>query len=76
MKFGQLVEYNIRNIFLEKSCTKSGEEASLRLFYEKSKLNISPDQQSVCSRQGLLTYIKTKVLTTCFYRGLELVFLP
>ena len=43
MKFGQLVEYNIRNIFLEKSYTKSGEEASLRPFYEKSKLNISLD---------------------------------
>ena len=26
MKFGQLIEYNIRNIFLEKSYTKCGGE--------------------------------------------------
>ena len=28
MRFGQLIEYNMRNIFLEKSYTKCGEEAS------------------------------------------------
>ena len=33
MKFGQLIEYNMRNIFLEKSCTKFGEETSFRLFF-------------------------------------------
>ena len=32
VKFGQLIEYNTRNIFLEKSCTKCGEEASPRPF--------------------------------------------
>ena len=37
MKFGQLIEYNMRNIFLKKSCTKCGTEASPRLFYKKSK---------------------------------------
>ena len=26
MKFGQLIECNIRNIYLEKSCTKCGEK--------------------------------------------------
>ena len=45
MKFGQLIEYNMRNIFLEKSYTKCGGEASPRSFYEKSKLSISLDQQ-------------------------------
>ena len=30
MKFGQLKEYNIRNIFIEKSCRKCGGEAILR----------------------------------------------
>ena len=30
MKFGQLIEYNLRNIFLEKSCTKCGGETSPR----------------------------------------------
>ena len=28
MKFGQLIEYNARNIFLRKLCPKCGEEAS------------------------------------------------
>ena len=27
IKFGQLIEYNMTNIFLKKSCTKFGEEA-------------------------------------------------
>ena len=30
MKFGQLIEYNMRNIFLEKSYEKCGGEASPR----------------------------------------------
>ena len=45
MKFGQLIEYNIRNIFLEKSYTKCGGETSPRPFSEKLKLSISLDQQ-------------------------------
>ena len=45
MKFGQLIEYNMRNIFLEKSNIKCGRETSLRLFFEKLKLTISLDQQ-------------------------------
>ena len=44
MKFGQLIEYNMRNIFLEKSYTKCVEETISRLFSEKSKLSISLDQ--------------------------------
>ena len=44
MKFGQLIEYNIRNIFLEKSYTKCGGETSPKPFSEKLKLNISLDQ--------------------------------
>ena len=35
MKFGQLIEYNIRNIFLEKSYSKCGGKASHRPFYKK-----------------------------------------
>ena len=44
MKFGQLIECAMRNIFLEKSCTKCGRDASLGPYYKKSKLNISLDQ--------------------------------
>ena len=44
MKFGQLIEYNTRNIFLEKSFTKCGGEIIPRPFSKKSKLYISLDQ--------------------------------
>ena len=44
MKFGQLIEYKMRNILLEKSYTKCGKETSRRPFYAKSKLSISLDQ--------------------------------
>ena len=44
MKFGQLIEYDMRNIFLEKSYTKHGGETSPGPFPGKSKLNISLDQ--------------------------------
>ena len=44
MKFGQLIEYNMRNIFLEKSYTKCGGETSPKPFSKKSKLSISLGQ--------------------------------
>ena len=40
MKFGQLIECNMRSIFLE----KCGGETSPKPFSEKGKLSISPDQ--------------------------------
>ena len=45
MKFGQLIEHNMRNIFLEKSYKCRG-ETSRRPFFEKSKLSITLEQQS------------------------------
>ena len=44
MKFGQLIEHNVRNIFLEKSYTKFDGETIPRPFSEKLKLNISQGQ--------------------------------
>ena len=44
IKFDQLIECNMRNIFLEKSYTKCGGETSPRPLSEKLKLNISQDQ--------------------------------
>ena len=38
MNFGQLIEYNITNIFLEKSYTECGGETSPRPFSEKMKI--------------------------------------
>ena len=43
MKFGQLIEYNMKNIFLEKSYTKCGGETIPRPFSKKPKLSISLD---------------------------------
>ena len=44
MKFGQLIECNIRKIFLEKSYTICDGETSPRPFSEKLKLSMSLDQ--------------------------------
>ena len=44
MKFGELIEYNMRNIFPEKSFTECGGETSPRPFSEKFKSSIYLDQ--------------------------------
>ena len=49
MKPGQLIEYSLRNIFLEKSYTKCGGETIPRPFSKKLKLSISLDQYSKVS---------------------------
>ena len=74
MKFDQLTEYSMRNIFLEKSYTKNDGETSPRPFSEKLKVNLSLDQQSKVSYSLYLCYaklrvikIETKLQTTCFY---------
>ena len=38
IKFGQLIEHNMRNIFLEISCTKYGRETISRPFSKKIKI--------------------------------------
>ena len=38
MKFGQAIEYNKKNIFLQKSCTKSNRVTILRFFSKQSKV--------------------------------------
>ena len=44
VKFGQLIEHNMRNIFVEKSYTKCAGETIPRPFSKKSKLSFSLDQ--------------------------------
>ena len=44
MKLGQLIEYNMRNIFLKKPFTKYEGETIPRPFSNKPKLSISLDQ--------------------------------
>ena len=46
MKFHQLIEYNMRDIFREKSSTKCGTETIPRHFSKTSKLSVSLDQYS------------------------------
>ena len=44
MKFGQIIEYKMRNILLNKSYTKCGGETIPTPFSKKSKLSIFLDQ--------------------------------
>ena len=44
MKFGHLIEFNMKNIFLEKSYNKWDGETCQRPFSEKLEWNISLDQ--------------------------------
>ena len=44
MKFGQLIEHDMRSIFVEKSYTKCAGETIPRPLSKKSKLSISLDQ--------------------------------
>ena len=44
IKFGQLIEYNMRNIFLEKLYTKCEGKTSPRSFPKKNRRIISLDQ--------------------------------
>ena len=75
MKFGQLIEYSMRNFFLENSYTKCGRETIPRLFYKKSKLRLSLDQYSkvllfcfpCLPSSGPSKVIKAKVQINCFY---------
>ena len=72
IKFGQIIECNVRNIFREKSHTKFGGESSPKHFSKKSKLSISQDQESEILYSLFLLYVQVgdyqnKVLITCFY---------
>ena len=62
MKFGQLIEYNMKNIFLVKSYTKCGEETSPRPFSGKLKLSISLDQPSKVLHTIFLLYPKLRAI--------------
>ena len=60
VKFGQLLEFNIINIFLEKSCTKCVGETIPRSFFKELKLSISLDQQSKVSYSLFLLYVEVE----------------
>ena len=60
MKFDQLIEYNVRNIFLEKSYTKCRGKISPRPFSEKSKLSKALDQQSKVLHSLFILYVQVE----------------
>ena len=62
MKFGQLIEHNIRNNFLEKSYTKWGGETIPRSFSKKSRLSLSLDQQSKVLYSLFLLHVKLSAI--------------
>ena len=62
MKFGQLIKYDLRNIFLEKLYTKCGGETILRPFLKKLKLSISLDQYSKVSYILFLLFAKLRTV--------------
>ena len=58
--FGQLIEYNMRNIFQDKSYTKCVRAASPRPFNKESKFSISLDQQSEILYTLFLLYVQAE----------------
>ena len=65
IKFDQLIDYDVRNIFLEKSYAKYGGETIPRPFSKKSKLNISLDPGSKVLYIFFLLYAKPKPIDIC-----------
>ena len=67
MKFCQLIEYNMRNIFLEKSYTKCCRETITRPFSKKLKLSVTGVCFYCMPSLGKSKYIETKLQTTYSY---------
>ena len=57
MKLCQLIDYNMRKIFVWKSYTKCGAETSPRSLSEKSTLSFSLDQLAKVSDSLFLLYV-------------------
>ena len=48
MKFDQLIEYDVRKVFLQKSCRKWGRETSYRpLFFRKALYKVETSVQQL-----------------------------
>ena len=62
MKFGQLMEYNMSNIFVEKSYTKCARETTPRRSSKILKLSISLDQQCKVLNSLFLLYTNLRAV--------------
>ena len=60
--FGQLIEDNMRNIFLEKLYTKCCRETSPKPFSEKLNLSVSPDEWPKILQSLFLFYAKLRAI--------------
>ena len=62
MKFGQLIEYNLRNIFIEKLHTKYAGEDIPRPLSKMSKWSIYLDQQCKVLTSLFLLYANLRAI--------------
>ena len=62
MKFDQLIEYNMTNIFVEKAYTKCAGEIIPRPLSKKPTLSISLDQQCKILNSLLLLYANLRAI--------------
>ena len=76
MKFGQLIEYNTRNIFNEKSNTKCAGETIPRPLSKKSKLSMSLDQQSKVLNSLFLLYANLRAIEIKWNQAADHLLLP
>ena len=65
MTFDPLIEFNMRNIFLEKSWTKCGGKTVPRSLSKKSKLSISQDQWSKLLHSLFSLNAKLRAIEIC-----------
>ena len=76
MKFGQLIEYNFRKVFLEKYYTKCGGENIPRPFSKKSKLRIFLNQYSKVLYSLVLLYAKLRAFEIYWNQVVDDLLLP
>ena len=62
MKLGQLIEYNMKNIFVEKWYSKCAGETIPRPLSKKSKLSISLDQKCKVLNSLFLLYANLRAI--------------
>ena len=71
MTFGHLIEYNMRNIFVEKSYAKCAGETIPRPLIKISKLSISLDQQCKVLNSLFLLYANLRAIETKWYQAAD-----
>ena len=76
MKFGQVIEYKMRNIFVEKSYTKCAAETIPRPLSKKSKLSMSLDQKCKVSNSLFLLYVNLRAIEIQWNQAADHLLLP